>query len=106
MGGLLNENNVHEIKPISCYILLILHIDRILHLSHKYQHLYICIFYKISNILLQMCVPSQIIEAGTNQPELDTIAKYYFDGQGKALRPMVAMLMARAINYHIHKDSR
>lgn len=53
-----------------------------------------------------MCVPSQIIEAGTNQPELDTIAKYYFDGQGKALRPMVAMLMARAINYHIHKDSR
>lgn len=50
--------------------------------------------------------PQQIIEAGTNEPELDTIAKYYFDGQGKALRPMVAMLMARAINYHIHKDNR
>ncbi|XP_037027556.1 decaprenyl-diphosphate synthase subunit 1 [Bradysia coprophila] len=47
-----------------------------------------------------------LIESGTNQPELDTIAKYYFDGQGKALRPMVAMLMARAINYHIHKDNR
>lgn len=48
----------------------------------------------------------QLIESGTNQPELDTIAKYYFDGQGKALRPMVALLMARAINYHIHKDMR
>lgn len=48
----------------------------------------------------------QIIEQSTNQPELDTIAKYYFDGQGKALRPMVCMLMARAINYHIHKDNR
>lgn len=49
---------------------------------------------------------AQIIEQSTNQPELDTIAKYYFDGQGKALRPMVCMLMARAINYHIHKDNR
>lgn len=48
----------------------------------------------------------QLIESGTNQPELDTIAKYYFDGQGKALRPMVGMLMARAINHHIHKDMR
>ncbi|KAJ6638520.1 All trans-polyprenyl-diphosphate synthase PDSS1, partial [Pseudolycoriella hygida] len=48
----------------------------------------------------------QLIESGTDQPELDTIAKYYFDGQGKALRPMVAMLMARAMNYHIHKDNR
>lgn len=47
-----------------------------------------------------------LIESGTDQPELDTIAKYYFDGQGKALRPMVAMLMARAMNYHIHKDNR
>ncbi|XP_046410678.1 all trans-polyprenyl-diphosphate synthase PDSS1 isoform X1 [Neodiprion pinetum] len=36
----------------------------------------------------------------TSQEELKTIATYYFDGQGKALRPMVAILMARAINYH------
>lgn len=43
----------------------------------------------------------QRLENGTNQPELKTIATYYFDGQGKALRPMVAMLMAKAINYHM-----
>ncbi|CAH0771613.1 unnamed protein product [Bemisia tabaci] len=40
----------------------------------------------------------------TNQEELHTIATYYFDGQGKALRPMVAILMARAINYHMNKS--
>lgn len=56
------------------------------------------------NVCFFVC--SQLIESGTNQPELDTIAKYYFDGQGKALRPMVGMLMARAINHHIHKDMR
>ncbi|XP_044002188.1 all trans-polyprenyl-diphosphate synthase PDSS1-like [Aphidius gifuensis] len=40
----------------------------------------------------------------TNIEELQTIATYYFDGQGKALRPMIAVLMARASNYHEHKD--
>ncbi|XP_008210202.1 decaprenyl-diphosphate synthase subunit 1 isoform X1 [Nasonia vitripennis] len=37
--------------------------------------------------------------ANTSHEELRTIATYYFGGQGKALRPMVAILMARAINY-------
>ncbi|VVC97589.1 unnamed protein product [Leptidea sinapis] len=37
------------------------------------------------------------LERNTNQPELNTIATYYFDGQGKALRPMVAILMAKAV---------
>nr|AGJ83979.1 putative decaprenyl diphosphate synthase 1 [Aphis gossypii] len=40
----------------------------------------------------------------TNQDELRTIATYYFDGQGKALRPMVAILMAHAINYHMNNN--
>ncbi|XP_063979631.1 all trans-polyprenyl-diphosphate synthase PDSS1 isoform X1 [Diachasmimorpha longicaudata] len=40
----------------------------------------------------------------TNVEELKTIATYYFDGQGKALRPMVAILMARAINYHKERN--
>lgn len=40
----------------------------------------------------------------TNIEELQTIATYYFDGQGKALRPMIAILMARASNYHQQKD--
>ncbi|XP_055679063.1 all trans-polyprenyl-diphosphate synthase PDSS1 isoform X1 [Lutzomyia longipalpis] len=43
----------------------------------------------------------QLLANGTKQPELDSIASYYFDGQGKALRPMVTLLMAKAINYHI-----
>ncbi|XP_034486557.1 decaprenyl-diphosphate synthase subunit 1 [Drosophila innubila] len=46
-----------------------------------------------------------LLQSGTSQPELDTIASYYFDGQGKALRPMVTMLMAKAINYHLNKES-
>ncbi|XP_017477470.1 PREDICTED: probable hexaprenyl pyrophosphate synthase, mitochondrial, partial [Rhagoletis zephyria] len=46
-----------------------------------------------------------LLRQGTSQSELDKIASYYFDGQGKALRPMVTMLMARAINYHLNKES-
>lgn len=44
------------------------------------------------------------LELNTNQDELRTIATYYFDGQGKALRPMVAILMAHAINYHLNNN--
>lgn len=42
----------------------------------------------------------------TSQHELKTIASYYFDGQGKALRPMVVMLMGRAVNYHMNTETR
>ncbi|CAF4767305.1 unnamed protein product [Pieris macdunnoughi] len=45
------------------------------------------------------------LERNTNQPELNTIATYYFDGQGKALRPMVAILMAKAVNYHVYGEN-
>ena len=48
----------------------------------------------------------QLLAQGTSQSELDKIATYYFDGQGKALRPMVTMLMSKAINYHLNKESR
>ncbi|KAH9640491.1 hypothetical protein HF086_018157 [Spodoptera exigua] len=48
----------------------------------------------------------QELERNTNQSELNTIATYYFDGQGKALRPMVAILMARAVNYHVYGENR
>lgn len=48
----------------------------------------------------------QELERNTNQAELNTIATYYFDGQGKALRPMVAILMARAVNYHVYGENR
>ncbi|KAG5317783.1 DPS1 synthase, partial [Pseudoatta argentina] len=36
----------------------------------------------------------------TSLEELQPISTYYFDGQGKAIRPMLTILMARAINYH------
>lgn len=36
----------------------------------------------------------------STQEELHPISTYYFDGQGKAIRPMFTILMARAINYH------
>ncbi|XP_011694039.1 PREDICTED: decaprenyl-diphosphate synthase subunit 1 [Wasmannia auropunctata] len=36
----------------------------------------------------------------TAEKKLQPISTYYFDGQGKAVRPMFTVLMARAINYH------
>ncbi|KAG7156331.1 Cell surface glycoprotein 1-like 4 [Homarus americanus] len=39
-----------------------------------------------------------------SQFELYEIAKYYFDGQGKAVRPMITVLMSRAINSHLHNE--
>lgn len=48
----------------------------------------------------------QQLRRNTHQGELYEIATYYFDGQGKAIRPMVAILMARAINYHMYKEKR
>lgn len=39
-------------------------------------------------------------ELWTERPELEQIAGYYFDGQGKAFRPSVVVLIARALNHH------
>lgn len=47
----------------------------------------------------------QEINRATHHQELKKIAVYYFDGQGKAIRPMVAMLMAKALNYHMHNET-
>ena len=44
-------------------------------------------------------------ELWTERPELEEIAGYYFDGQGKAFRPMVVVLIARALNHHIKRKS-
>lgn len=57
-------------------------------------------------IEVPLCCSAQELQQNTTEPELKTIATYYFDGQGKALRPMVAILMARAINYHMYKEKR
>ena len=39
-------------------------------------------------------------ELFTERIELEEIAGYYFDGQGKAFRPMIVVLIARALNHH------
>ena len=36
-----------------------------------------------------------------NNEDLDVMAKYYFDGQGKSVRPAVTMTMASAVNSHL-----
>ncbi|RWS08734.1 decaprenyl-diphosphate synthase subunit 1-like protein [Dinothrombium tinctorium] len=42
-------------------------------------------------------------ELWTERPELEEIASYYFDGQGKAFRPMIVVLIARALNFHVNR---
>lgn len=42
----------------------------------------------------------------TFNPELKTLGDYYFDGSGKSIRPTVVILMARALNFHIHKSPK
>lgn len=48
----------------------------------------------------------QLIRKNTNNAELHAIGTYYFDGQGKAFRPMVITLMARALNTHMNKETK
>ena len=38
----------------------------------------------------------------TDRPELKEICDYYFDGTGKAIRPLIICSMARALNMHNH----
>ncbi|KAJ9581619.1 hypothetical protein L9F63_023202 [Diploptera punctata] len=46
----------------------------------------------------------QELERVTKSSELQEIATYYFDVRGKGFRPMLTILMAKAVNYHINKD--
>ncbi|XP_047014517.1 decaprenyl-diphosphate synthase subunit 1 isoform X3 [Ictalurus punctatus] len=39
-----------------------------------------------------------------SKAELKALCDYYFDGKGKALRPMIVVLMARACNVHSNRD--
>ncbi|XP_054707446.1 all trans-polyprenyl-diphosphate synthase PDSS1-like [Uloborus diversus] len=45
-------------------------------------------------------------ELWTKSPHLEQISSYYFDGHGKAFRPVMVVLMARALNYHIFESNR
>ncbi|XP_044750632.1 all trans-polyprenyl-diphosphate synthase PDSS1 [Coccinella septempunctata] len=44
------------------------------------------------------------LRQNTHLDDLYEISTYYFDGKGKAIRPMIALMMAKAMNYHIHKE--
>ncbi|GFS33149.1 decaprenyl-diphosphate synthase subunit 1 [Trichonephila inaurata madagascariensis] len=45
-------------------------------------------------------------ELSSQSNSLGHISSYYFDGHGKAFRPVMVVLMARALNYHIFESSR
>ncbi|KAF2346556.1 Polyprenyl synthetase, partial [Trinorchestia longiramus] len=42
----------------------------------------------------------------SEQKDLQEISSYYFDGQGKVIRPVITVLVARAVNQHISKQHR
>ncbi|XP_050072218.1 all trans-polyprenyl-diphosphate synthase PDSS1-like [Anopheles maculipalpis] len=48
----------------------------------------------------------QEISRATNHPELRKMASYYLDGQGKAFRPMVIILMGKALNCHTQNANK
>jgi decaprenyl-diphosphate synthase subunit 1 len=41
----------------------------------------------------------------TDRPQLKEICDYYFDGSGKAIRPLIICTWARAINKHLASDN-
>ncbi|CAK6968562.1 decaprenyl-diphosphate synthase subunit 1 isoform X1 [Scomber scombrus] len=43
-------------------------------------------------------------ELVVSKEELNSLCDYYFDGKGKAIRPMIVVLMARALNIHSNRD--
>ncbi|XP_061521940.1 decaprenyl-diphosphate synthase subunit 1 isoform X5 [Phycodurus eques] len=42
-------------------------------------------------------------ELFVSKEELKSLCDYYFDGKGKAIRPMIVILMARALNIHSNR---
>ncbi|KAM7369697.1 hypothetical protein PAMP_011001 [Pampus punctatissimus] len=42
-------------------------------------------------------------ELFVSKEELNSLCDYYFDGKGKAIRPMIVVLMARALNIHSNR---
>ncbi|XP_056289643.1 decaprenyl-diphosphate synthase subunit 1 isoform X2 [Pseudoliparis swirei] len=43
-------------------------------------------------------------ELFVSKEELKSLCDYYFDGKGKAIRPMIVILMARALNAHSNRS--
>lgn len=57
---------------------------------------------------LVWCVTSIFLhplkELFVSKEELKFLCDYYFDGKGKAIRPMIVVLMARALNIHSNRE--
>uniref|UniRef100_T1IUZ9 All trans-polyprenyl-diphosphate synthase PDSS1 n=1 Tax=Strigamia maritima TaxID=126957 RepID=T1IUZ9_STRMM len=52
---------------------------------------------------LATLIPDIRKELNARQPELKSLAEYYFDGHGKFIRPITVVLMARALNTTINQ---
>lgn len=59
------------------------------------------VFIIVAETLDFYCSASQ--ELFVSKEELKSLCDYYFDGKGKAIRPMIVVLMARALNIHSNK---
>jgi len=57
-----------------------------------------------TDIFAQKMLPMihQELDRECRSPTLAEMATYYFDGQGKAVRPALTMLMAKAVNHHLN----
>eukprot|EP00096_Caligus_rogercresseyi_P006134 TRINITY_DN2235_c0_g1_i4.p1 TRINITY_DN2235_c0_g1~~TRINITY_DN2235_c0_g1_i4.p1 ORF type:complete len:295 (-),score=81.67 TRINITY_DN2235_c0_g1_i4:24-908(-) len=49
-------------------------------------------------------IHSELDGSASHAPELREMAKYYFDGKGKAIRPMIAVTLGHAVNHHLGLD--
>ncbi|XP_040571656.1 all trans-polyprenyl-diphosphate synthase PDSS1 [Lepeophtheirus salmonis] len=47
-------------------------------------------------------IHAQLDAGAKHAPELREMAKYYFDGKGKAIRPVIAVTLGHAINNHLN----
>jgi decaprenyl-diphosphate synthase subunit 1 len=61
-------------------------------------------FQKSTSKLAEQLIVDIKKELKSDRAELEEIATYYFDGQGKAYRPMIVILIGRAYNRHLGQD--
>lgn len=61
-------------------------------------------FHQSTSKLAEQLIVDIKKELKSERTELEEIATYYFDGQGKAYRPMIVILIGRAYNRHCNQD--
>lgn len=60
-------------------------------------------FHQSTSKLAEQLIVNIKSELKSERTELEEIATYYFDGQGKAYRPMIVILIGRAFNRHLEQ---